>query len=197
MQAASVVAACWGRGRFRRFAMGPAPALLALSVATYARLLRPYGSWVRVDATVVQLHLRSIGNVSRAGAQLQVLRAPWRRMTHRGAYRHQREVPASCRPSGARLCRSWCELRRPDGAEVKWREPGIWGGTEQPSRSKSQTSESSGHQGGLHFYRVHNTKNLTVSLTLSAHAGSTDSPLGRAEQPYDRAPRGQPIGCRL
>ena len=51
-------------------------------------------------------------------------------------------------------------------------------------------------QGGLHFYRVHNTKILTVSLTVSAHAGSTDSSFGRAEQPYDRAPRGQPIGCR-
>ena len=37
---------------------------------------------------------------------------------------------------------------------------------------------------------------LTVSLTVSAHAGSIDSPFGRAEQPYNRAPRGQPIGCR-
>ena len=26
--------------------------------------------------------------------------------------------------------------------------------------------------GGLQFYRQHNTKNLTVSLTISAHAGS-------------------------
>ena len=34
------------------------------------------------------------------------------------------------------------------------------------------------------------------SLTVSAHAGSIDSSFGRAEQPYNRAPRGQPIGCR-
>ena len=50
--------------------------------------------------------------------------------------------------------------------------------------------------GRLHFYRVHDRRILTGSLTESANAGSTDSPLGHAEQPYDRAPRGQPFGCR-
>ena len=36
------------------------------------------------------------------------------------------------------------------------------------------THTGNGTGGGFHFYRVHNTKILTVSLTVSAHAGSTD-----------------------
>ena len=50
--------------------------------------------------------------------------------------------------------------------------------------------------GRLQIYHAHDTKILTVPLTVSARAGSADSPFGRPEQPYDGAPRGQPIGCR-
>ena len=47
-------------------------------------------------------------------------------------------------------------------------------------------NQSTNNTGGLHFYRGRYRIILTGSLTVSANAGSADSPLGRAEQSYNR-----------
>ena len=55
--------------------------------------------------------------------------------------------------------------------------------TDNHATTKSKMS------GRLSFLPVTRIIILTVSLAVSAHAGSIVSPFGRAEQPYNRSPR--------